>query len=81
MEESPEVGPYDCQQCGACCVDSSGNVGYVYLTILEAARMEKLGLPVVNEEEGNYLGSWRHDGPGGGRLCSALAGTVGEACS
>jgi Fe-S-cluster containining protein len=80
MQECPEVAPYDCQQCGACCVDVFGMVGYVALTVLEAARMERLGLPVVNEGKESFLGTWRHAGPGGDRICAAFAGTVGEGC-
>jgi Fe-S-cluster containining protein len=80
MEECLEAPAYDCQKCGACCADVFGMVGYVALTVLESARMEKWGLPVVTEGEESFLGTWPHDGPGGDRICAAFAGKVGEVC-
>jgi Fe-S-cluster containining protein len=75
-----EAGRYDCQECGACCVDSFGTAGYVWLAPGEVSRMERLGLPVVWDRGEEFLGSLAHDGPGGGRVCPALAGMVGGRC-
>ena len=36
---------YDCQQCGACCVDYFGTEGHIELTPAETGRMRRLGLP------------------------------------
>jgi Fe-S-cluster containining protein len=70
---------YDCQTCGACCVDFTGTHGYVRLAPREAPRFRRLGLPVVGESGESILGT-RADGEGRD-VCAAFAGAVGGACS
>src|SRR5579884_440101 len=78
----PEMEPeYDCQQCGACCVDYFGTEGYIWLTRGEADGMRRRGLPVVLWHGQVLLGTRPHDGPGGERCCVAFTGAVGGACS
>jgi Fe-S-cluster containining protein len=72
---------YDCQQCGACCVDYFGGPDYVPLHRGEAARMRRLGLPVISARWGESLGTRPHDGPRGPAVCAAFAGTVGQSCA
>jgi Fe-S-cluster containining protein len=72
---------YDCQQCGACCVDFFGTEGYIQLGPGEPARMRRLGLPVVAWHGQTLLGTLPHDGPGGKTCCVAFAGNVGRACA
>src|SRR5262249_32251956 len=72
---------YDCQQCGACCVDLFGDDGFVHLTDEEADGMRRVGLPVVNGYHGRpLLGTVPHSGPGGDTICAAFAGHVGGSC-
>ena len=52
-----EATEYDCQHCGACCIDSFGSKGYVRLGERDISRMERLGLPVI-------LARNRHADPG-----------------
>ena len=73
--------PYDCQQCGACCVDFFGTEGYIQLSPPEAGRLRRLGLPVVTWHGQVLLGTRPHDGPGGETCCTAFAGAVGSACA
>lgn len=72
---------YDCQQCGACCVDYFGTVGYIQLDGDEPARMRRLGLPVVSQFGQLELGTKTHDGPSGATCCIAFVGRVGESCA
>ena len=71
---------YDCQQCGACCVDYFGTPGYIELLPAERVRMRTLELPVVQWMGQHLLATRLHDGPGGDRCCTAFAGRVGERC-
>lgn len=73
--------PYDCQTCGACCVDLFGTAGYIQLEGKEPARLRRLGLPVVTWHRQVLLGTRAHDGPGGETCCVAFAGAVGESCA
>lgn len=72
---------YDCQQCGACCVDYFGTPGYIQLEAGEARRMRRLGLPVVNQFGHDALGTKAHAGPGGDTCCVAFVGEVGTSCA
>lgn len=72
---------YDCQQCGACCVDYFGTAGHIPLTPAEARRLRRLGLPVVAWHGQQLLGTRPHDGPGGATCCAAFAGAVGGDCA
>jgi Fe-S-cluster containining protein len=81
--------PYDCRECGACCVSSGrGGEGYVYLDRREAGRMRRLGLPVIPCEGGtkgrrgpSRLGTRPlPEVVGGGRVCVAFAGEIGGRC-
>jgi Fe-S-cluster containining protein len=72
---------YDCQTCGACCVDYFGTEGYIELEGDEPARMRRLGLAVIAWHGQLLLGTRPHDGPGGATCCAAFAGTVGGACA
>jgi Fe-S-cluster containining protein len=70
---------YDCQTCGACCVDTTGTHGYVRLTGREADSFRRLGLPVVEEPGESFLGTQRD--ADGRDVCAALGGTVAGPCS
>jgi Fe-S-cluster containining protein len=72
---------YDCQQCGACCVDFFGTEGYIQLADGEPARMRRLSLPVVSWNGQTLLGTRPHDGPGGETCCTAFVGHIGGACA
>jgi Fe-S-cluster containining protein len=72
---------FDCQQCGACCVDYFGTAGHIQLTSAEAGRMRRLGLPVVAWHGQHLLGTKAHDGPGGTTCCVAFVGVVGRDCA
>ncbi len=72
---------YDCQQCGACCVDYFGTEGYIQLDAVEIRRMGRLGLPVVQWHGQPLLATRGHDGPGGATCCVAFAGAVGTSCA
>ena len=72
---------YDCQTCGACCVDYFGTAGYIELEGAEPRRMRRLGLPVVDWRGQTLLGTRTHDGPGGDTCCVALVGAVGASCA
>jgi Fe-S-cluster containining protein len=77
-------GPeYDCQVCGACCVQQRPLDGssYVWLDRQEARRMRRLGLTVVQAAPGEtFLGCRAHPGAGGRPTCVAFDGVVGGAC-
>lgn len=76
-------GPtYDCQQCGACCIndDTSGGAAYVYLRRDEVRKMHRLGLSVVHDAGDAHLGSRAHVGAGGRAACVAFTGCVGGTC-
>ena len=72
---------YDCQECGACCVDYFGTAGYIQLETGEASRLRRLGLPVVNWHGQTLLGTKPHQGPTGDTCCIAFVGEVGSACA
>jgi uncharacterized protein len=72
---------YDCQSCGACCVDYFGTEGHIQLAGSEPARLRRLGLPVVSWQGQTLLGTRPHDGPGGATCCAAFVGKVGEGCA
>lgn len=72
---------YDCQQCGACCVDYFGTEGHIQLRPAEAARLRRVGLPVVDWRGQVLLGTRPHDGPGGATCCVAFVGEVGRDCA
>jgi Fe-S-cluster containining protein len=74
---------YECQQCGACCVQQGpyNGTSYVYLSREEAKRMRRLGLTVVPAALGDsFLGCRSHEGAGGRPACVALEGEVGGSC-
>jgi Fe-S-cluster containining protein len=77
-------GPeYDCQDCGACCVQQApfDGASYVYLDRTETRRMRRLGLTVVRAAVGaSFLGCRAHAGAGGQPTCVAFAGVVGGPC-
>jgi uncharacterized protein len=77
-------GPeYDCQECGACCVQQGAPDGacYVYLDREEARRMRRLGLTVVRAALGeSFLGCRSYGGAGGRPTCVAFQGVVGGSC-
>lgn len=75
-----EATEYNCQQCGACCIDSFGSKGYVRLGERDARRMERLGLPVVLDGGEMWLGTHSPVGPAGDSVCSAFSGNVGGNC-
>jgi Fe-S-cluster containining protein len=72
---------YDCQQCGACCVDYFGAEGHVALYRGEPRRMRRLGLPVIEWHGQLLLGTRPHPGPGGDSVCAAFVGEVGVGCA
>jgi Fe-S-cluster containining protein len=72
---------YDCQQCGACCVDYFGTEGHIALYGDEPHRMRRLELPVVRWQGQPMLGTRPHTGPGGDRVCVAFVGNVGGDCA
>lgn len=76
-------GEFDCQRCGACCVQTGPQDGnaYVYLDRSEAATLRGLGLPVVRGPlDGFCLGARPHAGAGGRPACAAFVGTLGAGC-
>lgn len=75
-----EATEYDCQQCGACCIDYFGSKGYVRLGERDVRRMERLGLPVILDGGEAWLGTNSPDGPAGNSVCSAFSGNVGKTC-
>lgn len=79
----PETPEYDCQTCGACCVQfgtEDGNA-YVYLDRDEARRMGSLGLPVIRQAMGaRCLGAAPNEGAGGRPACVAFVGNLGGQC-
>jgi Fe-S-cluster containining protein len=77
----PPDAKYDCQQCGACCIDYFGTEGHIQLTPGEVVRMRRLGLPVIDWHGQQLLGTRPHDGPGGQTCCVAFAGQVGSDCA
>ena len=72
---------YDCQRCGACCVDYFGTTGYIQLTADEKERMRRMSLPVVLWHGQELLGTRPHAGPGGETCCVAFTGEVGSHCA
>jgi Fe-S-cluster containining protein len=76
-------GPtYDCQQCGACCVNRTpvGGTGYVYLTRGESRRLKGLGLSVVQVSGNTHLGTRAAAEGDGPPRCVAFEGEVGGCC-
>jgi Fe-S-cluster containining protein len=76
-----EAMEYDCQHCGACCIDAFGRNSYVSLSAAEALHFRRKGLPVVSWGCGDYLGTIPHAGPGGESICAAFRGEVGGNCA
>jgi hypothetical protein len=74
------VDDYDCQKCGACCINNSGSEGFAVLDEQEAGRMKRLGLPIARRSGGDALGCRPYAGQGGERICAAFAGEVGGPC-
>ena len=74
-------GAYDCQQCGACCInhESVPATGYVCLTRDESKHMKRLGLSVVQTGGSFYLGT-RGRAETSHPVCVALLGRVSESC-
>lgn len=72
---------YDCQHCGACCVDYFGTTGHIQLSAGEARHLHRLGLPVVSWHGQTLLGTRAHDGPVGTTCCVAFVGEVGSDCA
>lgn len=72
------MAEYDCQTCGACCVDYFRSPGYIQLDAKEASRMRRLGLPVVTVMGQVELGTKPMDGE---VCCVAFVGRVGEGCA
>ncbi len=72
---------YDCQECGACCVDYFGAAGHIALTPGEARHLRRVGLPVVRWHGQEMLGTRPHEGPGGASCCVAFVGKVGGECA
>lgn len=57
---------YDCQTCGAYCINAWGGRDYVALEEGEGRRLRRRGLPIITDSHGQeYLGTRRHNGPGG----------------
>jgi Fe-S-cluster containining protein len=77
---------YDCQQCGACCIDYLGRDRYVTLTSQEAERIRRLALPILDRfsrvfnETVLQLATVPYAGDGGESICVAFAGHVGGHC-
>lgn len=74
---------YDCQTCGACCVQLGPYDGnnYVYLDPEESRRMRRLGLPVVPGVLGSQcLAAAPHPGAGGAPACVGFQGELGKQC-
>jgi hypothetical protein len=73
---------FDCQQCGACCVNQGflGGTAYVYLTRDEAKRMRRIGLTVVQVDGDAHLGTRVNARRNGTPICVAFQGDVGSAC-
>jgi Fe-S-cluster containining protein len=79
----PPKPSFDCQTCGACCVQFGPHDGtaYVYLDRDEVHQMRSLGLPVVRQAMGGVcLGATSHDGAGGRPACVAFTGHLGGPC-
>jgi len=73
---------YDCCRCGACCLSSTPQEGYVELSAAEAHRLRSLSLPIVaSAGEGEHLGTEPYDGPGGVRACIGFEGAPGFPCA
>jgi len=75
---------YDCQTCGACCVQLGpfDGTAYVYLDKNEASLLRSYGLPVLRTAMGGYcLGARAHEGNGGRPACVAFVGKLGGPCS
>lgn len=74
---------YDCQQCGACCINRDyfgGTTAYVFLLKEESKRMKRLGLKVVQVSGHAHLGTRANAGAGGHTICTAFKGGVGDQC-
>ena len=78
---------YDCQTCGACCASPWTGDGYVRLYDIDLERLRGTPITVISQEQIGadplevvlQLGTIRdkHDL----RVCMALSGVVGQACS
>jgi Fe-S-cluster containining protein len=76
----PNATEYDCQTCGACCINYFGTVQYVGLSGEEPGRVKRLNLPVVEYRGRPHLGTVPYGGDGGGTICAAFAGEAGGSC-
>src|SRR5262245_17966202 len=72
---------YDCEACGACCVEFFGADGYIPLDAREQVLLERLALRVGAWHGQTLLGTRPHGGPGGERCCVAFVGEVGGPCA
>jgi Fe-S-cluster containining protein len=74
---------YDCQECGACCINPGyfGGTAYVYLTRDESKRMKRLGLSVIHDAGDAHLGSRVQVRGNGQPICVAFRGDVGATCT
>ena len=78
---------YDCQTCGACCASHWNGDGYVRLYDMDLARLDGMGLPILQQEQGYgdppevipKLGTRFDDH--GQRVCVAFQGSIGGACA
>jgi Fe-S-cluster containining protein len=75
---------FDCQKCGACCVNNTDHEGFAVLDQVEVGRMKRLGLPIAkglgDDGLADALASRPYSGEGGERICVAFAGEVGGSC-
>jgi Fe-S-cluster containining protein len=75
---------FDCQKCGACCVNPSGSEGFAVLDQEDTGRMKRLGLPIAKRpgDDGldDALACRPYTGEGGKTICVAFAGEVGGSC-
>lgn len=73
---------YDCQQCGACCINPGilNGDAYVHLNKSDTKRMRLLGLPVVQVLGESYLGTRTLPRGTDEPICVAFEGRVGGTC-
>jgi Fe-S-cluster containining protein len=73
---------YDCQQCGACCINPGilSGTAYVYLEKHEARQMRRMGLTVIKVVGDSYLGTRTKDIGTDEPVCVAFEGKLGRTC-